>query len=530
MANIFNSISVRKPKKNAFNLSHENKLSFNMGDLVPILCQEVIPGDTFKVQASLMLRLAPMIAPVMHRVNVFTYFFFVPYRLIWNESKEFFTGGEDGTEHPSFPTLWVSSGQTSYFKTGSLADYLGIPPMPDSIASVQFSALPFRAYQLIWNEYFRDPNLQDAIPFSKNSGGTGLADFPNLLALRKKCWEKDYFTSALPWAQRGAPVTLPMSGNPSIFLDPDATSASQFKVLHRSSSGTTAFNKVLANIQANDKATLVGSETLDDNELLYDPNGQLKVDMSNVTAATINELRQAVKLQEWAELSARSGPRYIDQNYAFFGVKSSDARLQRPEYLGGGRSPVIISEVLQTAESTQTSPQGNMSGHGISLNSAHQFKRFFEEHGLVIGLTCVMPRTTYQQGIPRMFFKYDKFDYFWPQFAHLGEQEVNQREIYYDYSKTNEANAALFGYQSRYAEYKYIPSSVHGEYRNSLNFWHMGRIFDKAPNLNADFVEANPTNRIFAVEDPDLSARLYSQIQFDIKAIRPMPKFGTPYF
>ena len=532
MARIFDSISVRKPKRNAFNLSHENKLSFNMGDLVPILCQEVIPGDTFKVQASLMLRLAPMIAPVMHKVNVFTYFFFVPYRLIWDESKEFFTGGEDGTANPVFPRFLVNnlSGYSS-FRRGMLSDYLGIPPI-DGVPShaEYFSSLPFRAYQLIWNEYFRDQNLQEELVIPRTSGIEASSNINLLTQMRKKCWEKDYFTSALPWAQRGAPVTLPMAGNPSIFLDPLADKPSLFNVIHRSGAGTTDFKAVNASIGSLDQAKLVAAPGMDDNELQYDPNGQLKVDMSDVTSATINELRQAIKLQEWLELAARGGSRYIEQMYAFFGVKSSDARLQRPEYLGGGRSPIIISEVLQTAESSATSPQGNMSGHGLSLNSAHQFKRFFEEHGLVIGITCVMPRTAYQQGLPRMYSKFDRFDYFWPQFAHLGEQEVLNKELYLDWKGSAEKNSATFGYQSRYAEYKFIPSSVHGEFRDSLNFWHMGRIFSSAPSLNASFVEADPTNRIFAVEDPNLSARLYAQIQFDIKAVRPMPKYGTPYF
>lgn len=528
MSRLYDYIKVKKPKRNSFSLPHDNKLSFNMGDLVPILCQPVVPGDTWNLQASTMIRFSPMLAPIMDRVNVFTYFWFVPYRLVWDEFESFITGGKDGTANPVLPRFRISSldGLWQYFKVGSLADYLGFPILnsaPASGKTFEISSLPFRAYQLVYNEYVRDQNLQSEVTIPFTSGVESGSNYVNLLTLRKKCWEKDYFTSALPWAQRGAPVTLPLAGDASVYLDPDKKLPSVFNVLNGSQ--TTE----LLNVQLNQTGATGTLEATGNKELQYDPAGQLGVDMSGVTAATINELRQAVKLQEWLELAARGGSRYIEQIYSFFGVKSSDARLQRPEYLGGGRSPVVVSEVLQTSETGADSPQGNMAGHGISLNSSHQFKRFFEEHGILLGCICVLPRTSYSQGIPREWTKFDRFDFYWPQFAHLGEQEVLNKELYLDISAQGD-NDGTFGYQSRYAEYKYIPNSVHGEFRTSLDFWHMGRIFSNPPKLNSSFVEADPTTRIFAVEDPQASQKLYAQVVFDIKAVRPMPKFGTPYF
>lgn len=260
----------------------------------------------------------------------------------------------------------------------------------------------------------------------------------------------------------------------------------------------------------------------------YDPDGTLKVDMGNVSAATINELRQAIKAQEFLELGARGGSRYIEQILAYFGVKSSDARLQRPEYLGGGKQPVVISDVLQTSETTQESPQGQPAGHGVSLGRSNSFKRFFEEHGYVIGIMSIMPQPCYQQGMPRQYTKFDRLEHYWPQFSHLGEQAIRKDELYYD--PTNEIqNEETFGYAPRYAEYKFINSSVHGDFRTSLNFWHMGRIFDSCPNLNKDFVQFKPgsVNRVFAVEDQQFN-HLWINVRNNITALRPMPKYGTP--
>lgn len=495
--NLFNSVRSRKPKYNAFDLSHERKLTCNMGDLIPILCQEIVPGDRFRVNTEMLMRLAPMVSPVMHRVNVYTHFFFVPNRLIWPEWEKFITGGEDGLQAPNFPRLLLAEDVKSSLKKGSLADYFGVPPVDQTKVitnDMSVSSLPFLAYHKIYDDYYRDQNLEAPVfPLANASRA-------EQLKLRKRAWEKDYFTSCLPWAQRGGEVTLP----------------SEHEITYKVPATNTTGN------------TTAGNVTIAADGRLLAPAGSLGID--NIEAIdeniTLNELRKAVKLQEWLEKSARFGSRYIEQILAHFGVRSSDHRLQRPEFLGGGKAPVVISEVLSTVESS-TTPQGNMAGHGISTADSNRFAKYFEEHGFIIGIMSVLPRTAYQQGLDRHFMKFDKFDYFWPEFAQLGEQEVQLRELFHDWNVVNNTDLKLFGYQSRYAEYKYAQSTVHGDFRDNLSFWHMGRVFANEPALNNTFIKADPTHRIFAVED-DTVHKLYVQLYHNIQALRPMPVFGDP--
>lgn len=507
---IFSSIRVFKPRRNVFDLSHEVKLSCNFGQLIPFFCQDVVPGDTFKMRTESLVRMAPMLAPLMHRVNVYVHFFFVPNRLIWDEWETFITGGEDGTEEPVFPTSYFTSGN---LEVGKLADYLGYPSPSNGYKA---SVLPFRAYDLIWNEYYRDQNLQDEVPISKASGD----DDVTYKEILYRCWEKDYFTSALPWTQRGGDVHLPLNGDAPVELVPNS-GRQRLMGLNGVALGTTS------GMQTN-----VNGEPESQNPAYawnLDPNGTLKTDLSVASGATINELRRATQLQAWLERNARGGSRYIEQIFSHFGVKSSDARLQRPEFLGGGKTPIMISEVLQTSETTENSPQANMSGHGISYGTSNNFKRWFEEHGIVMGIMSIMPRSGYQQGLPRQYQKFDKFDFYFPEFAHLGEQPVYNSELYLKDSKVGE-ESGVFGYQSRYAEYKYIPNSSHGEFKTTLNYWHLDRIFGSNPTLSGSFVECNPQtndlNRIFAV--PEAKDHFYVQLYNQVKAIRPMPKFGTP--
>lgn len=545
---IFSSIRVRKPKRTAFDLSHEVKLTCDFGELVPFFCQDVIPGDTFKVSVETFVRFAPLIAPVMHRVNVFTHFFFVPYRLVWDEWREFITGGEDGSAAPVFPRVSMSGvhGPSNDLGIGSLADYLGVPVgngTASSSSNLKINLLPFRAYQLIWNEYYRDQNLQDEIDFSLASGifvgsaYNGDSSNPNIhgcrecLQLRNRCWEKDYFTSALPFPQRfPSPVTVPVNGTvdilmkntgrPGVFQSLDGTELVQ---------GSSVSVK---NSNGNGQSQIFAGEK----QVQYNPNNTLFGQFNDSSNITINELRRAFSLQRWLENNARAGSRYIEQILSHFGVRSSDARLQRPEYLGGGKSPVVISEVLQTSE-TANSPQGNMAGNATSYGVSHSFKRFFEEHGIVLGILSILPRSNYQDGLPKLFGKFDKFDYYFPEFAHLGEQEIKHYEAYCDLSKSLEdsANSKLFGYTPRYAEYRFVNSSVHGFFRTDLNFWHLGRVFSKTnqPALNGSFVEVRAgnsstgLNRIFAVEDTSYD-RLWIQMYVKFLALRPLPKYGTP--
>lgn len=499
---LFQSIQIRKPGKNRFDLSHEKKLSCNMGELVPVLLQEIVPGDKFRVNTELLVRFAPMKAPMMHRVNVFTHFFFVPTRLLYADWEKFITGGVTGTESPAFPLMEISEASKALFAQGTLADYLGIPSPPAAVVTnpLYVSALPFRGYQLIYNEYYRDQTLHTPVALTKDGVVAG-AERDAITTLRKRCVTKDYFSSALPWAQRGGEVMLPTE-SVITYKDPAVVKFQGLPASGALSGGADGHLDVAG----------LGDGTIDNIDSIDEQ-------------ITVNELRRAIKLQEWLEKNARAGSRYIEQIFAHFGVKSSDARLQRPEYLGGGKSPVVISEVLQTSK-TDVSPQGHMAGHGISVGNTHQFKRFFEEHGYVIGIMSVLPAQSYQQGLPKMFSRTDKFDYYWPEFAKLGEQEVKKKEIYAAYTGAN-TNEDLFGYQSRYSEYKYNPSTVHGDFKDTLSYWHMGNIYNSCPALNAAFVEANPTHRIFAVEDPSYD-KLYVQLYNNVKAIRPMPIFGEP--
>ena len=542
--NIFQTNRVKPRKKTKFNLSHESKLSFNMADLIPVMWTTTVPGDRMKLHQEIMIRMAPLISPVMHRLNVYTYQFFVPFRLIWDEWEDFITAGPNGDSKPTVPQILLNNydGTGNNFKIGSLADYLGVPPFDDQDINgdTALSSLPFRAYQLIYNEYFRDQNLEKEIPINTESGyeirnfgydpdvdgpdSDSYDYFNKLLKLRKKAWEKDYFTSALPWTQRGEDVRLPFGqgivefnpgGGPVTAVDVDGVPLTEWR--DTSDDGNlrvqTSTGKVIAS--GVEGSTMSG----------FDPNNTLVV--NQVESTTINEFRRSLAIQRWLEKNARYGSRYIEQILSHFGVRTSDYRLQRPQFLGAGSSPVVISEVLQTSQSSETSPQGYMAGHGISVGNTHGFKSHrFEEHGIVMTLMCVMPRTQYFQGLSRDWTRTDNFEYYWPDFAHLGEQPVFNHELYWKPDSDLDING-VFGYQSRYAEYKWKPSTVHGEFRTSLAFWHMARQFDNMPKLNKEFVISNPTTRIYATEDAS-NEKLYCQIYHNFKALRPMPKYGTP--
>lgn len=501
--NLFNSIQLNKPKKNVFDLTHDVKLSTNMGQLTPILTLEAVPGDKFDLSCESLIRFAPMIAPVMHRMDVTMHYFFVPNRILWENWEKFIT--EHNSEHvaPYLPMFaaWNTNETLVEAKSLKTADYLGVPPIPVDGTSATVSALPFAAYQCIYNEFYRDQNLIAPVNYKLTDGAndTDYARIAELTKLRTRAWEHDYFTASLPFAQKGAAVDIPLGtigGDANIY-----SSISNYDI-------TTTTTDI----------PVIGDPTTDATTNLYAQTSGLNVDPT-----TINDLRRAYKLQEWLEKNARGGTRYIENILTHFGVRSSDKRLQRPEYITGVKSPVVVSEVLNTTGQDGGLPQGNMAGHGISVTSGKSGSYYCEEHGYIIGIMSVMPKTAYQQGIPRTFLKRDSLDYFWPTFANIGEQEVAKQELY-----AYTANAEnTFGYVPRYAEYKYMPSRVAGEFRTSLNYWHMGRIFATEPNLNGNFVECDPTKRIFAVEDPSTDV-LYCHVLNKIKAVRPMPKYGTP--
>nr|UXQ87913.1 MAG: major capsid protein [Microvirus sp.] len=518
---LFGGVAIRKPRTNTFDLSHERKLSMNMGDLIPVLMEEVVPGDKFKVNSEILLRFAPMLAPMMHRVNVYTHYFFVPSRIVFDGWEDFITGGADGADATVMPYTNLGDSNKSWFGKKRVGDYFGLPVLDETTVytnSQPINMLPFRAYQEIFNEYFRDQNLSNPVPFSKGET-VSIEDVEELTTIRKRAWEKDYFTSALPWAQRGGDVSLPIESTLSPQYEPWS------KITDQAGSGVTAGLNITSGPVGFEEDLNV-LDGVAKNVRIENLTPEQEIDSTSVT---INELRKAVRLQEWLEKNARAGSRYVEQILSHFGVKSSDARLQRPEYLGGGKSPVVVSEVLSTIATTGTEPQGNMSGHGLSVGKSNTFTKSFEEHGYVIGIMSVLPRSAYQNTVERVFTKRDKFDYYWPEFAHLGEQEIYTSEIYSDLETDPLFNnwSDTWGYQSRYAEYKFRQSSVHSDFRDTLSYWHLGRQFTETPPLNEAFVTHETDDRIFAVVDPS-EDKLYVQIYNSIKAQRPMPQYGTP--
>lgn len=507
MAKIFEKVRLTSPKKNAFDLSYEKKMSGKFGYLYPCFLEEIIPGDQFRVNTEVFLRFAPMIAPVMHRINVFVHYFFVPNRLTFDKWEDYITGGEDGLDATVFPTLSMNNTYKTRWLKGKVGDYFGVPILDGGTTynyDQDITSLPFRAYQMIYNEYYRDQNLESEVSFGVGTSADG--DSVQLTTLRKRSWEKDYLTSCLPWAQRGAEVDLPIEMSPgyepiSIFKDGSG-------ILDGSVTGETATGHLQV---GGDEGWL---------ENLGDPQTGFNI--------TITELRNAKVLQEWLEKNARIGSRYIEQIQGHFGVRVPDHRLQRPEFLGGGRIPVVISEVLNTSD-TANAEQGNMAGHGLAISGKPSFRSRFSEHGYVIGILSVMPRTAYSQALNRRWLKNDKFDYFWPSFAHIGEQEVQNQEVMLDL-ENDSSHHGTFGYQQRYGEYKYRNSEVSGDFRSTFDHWHLARSFSTRPTLNTAFVQCDESaenlDRIFAVQDG--SDYLWMQLYHNVKAIRPIPYFGDP--
>jgi len=372
----------------------------------------------------------------------------------------------------------------------------------------------------------RDQNLVTAIDYKLVDGNNSVTgtQLTNLLTLRKRAWEHDYFTASLPFAQKGPAVDIPL-GDVVLKTDWELNLNGKYPAFQNmsdvaQSSGAISASQDLYNAVQTPSISN-GATNPTNKPLVYNPNGSLETQPT-----TINELRRAFKLQEWLERNARGGTRYVENILAHFGVKSSDARLQRPEYITGTKSPVVISEVLNTTGTTGQLPQGNMAGHGVSVTGGKYGNYYCEEHGWIIGIMSVMPKTAYQQGLPKMFQKLDNLDYFWPSFANIGEQAVQESEIYID----SNTPTNTFGYVPRYAEYKYMPSRVAGDFRTTLDYWHLGRKFATKPVLNQTFIECDPavTKRIFAVTSTQDS--LYCHIYHKIMAVRPMPKFGTPSF
>lgn len=488
-------------KRSKFDLTHVINLTASFGKLTPILVQEVLPGDTFKISTEMLIRLKPLISPAMSEINAYIHYFFVPNRLTWTNWQQFITGFNDDQSANTSTHPYVTSTAVTGWLEGTLADYFGLPT---GIVSVTANALPFRAYNLIYNEWYRDQNLQTTKRVVSLADGS---DVTTNVTLATRAWEKDYFTSSLPSPQKGAATYLPLGTTANIRSDAARGSGNNISVLN---GGTyQSMGSDAARLYVDATAAAEGNK--------------LYADLTTATAATVNDLRLAFQVQRFFEKAMRGGSRYVEYLRNFFQVISSDARLQRPEYLGGGKSPVIVSEVLQTSSSVAgQTPQGTMAGHGLSAQKTNHFIKSFEEHGFIIGLLSIMPRTQYQNGVRRMWNRPTKFDYFVPELAHLGEQAVFTRELY---AACANPTTSIWGYQARFQEYRETPNSVHGAFRSTLNYWHLGRQFAAEPALNSSFITCDASQRIFAeqVTDP-----FYVQLANIITAIRPLPQYGDP--
>lgn len=492
-------------KRNKFNLSNYKLLSLDQGYLVPVNWFEVLPGDTVQAATSLFIRVSPLVAPVMHPVQVRVHHWFVPNRLMWDDWEEFITGGPDGMDESE----WPHSLANGTVMPGSLYDYLGFPTGTyDPAQGLRFSALPVRAYGLIFNEWYRDQDLVAERPVMKTSGEEIAPDY-TAVSLARVAWEKDYFTSARPWAQKGADVTIPLGTSAPVVPTSPATSPT-FVRPGGSVSGLNAF--------AGQNVVDWDSSSASSGRVVWD-QPHLQVDLQNATSATINQWREALAIQRYEEARARYGSRYTEY-LRYLGVHSSDARLQRPEYLGGGKSPVQFSEVLQTAEGTD--PVGMLRGHGIGAMRSNRYRRFFEEHGIVMTLVSIKPKTVYSQSMHRGWFRQVKEDYWQKELEHIGQQEIWNKELYAMHTDPH----GTFGWQDRYDEYRRKESSVSGEFRTLLNYWHMARDFAAAPVLNADFVTANPTDRVYASTD---THEIYMTARNNVVARRMLSKVGSSF-
>lgn len=538
---LFTDVVAKIPRRNAFNLSHEHHTTTDFGLLVPVFCQECIPGDKFRASTEAVIKLQPLLAPTMSRIDVFFHYFFVPNRLLYEDWEDFITSGVDGTspngslDAPVSPYANISDlVDGNHMLLHTLANYLGLPyfspPWTGAAGDVPpISLLPFAAYQKIYSDWFRD-ELLDSYEFEPLASGHIGNRLAELCTLRNRAWRKDYFTSARPDTQLGPAVTVPVGG--------DLIANGPFRLKNAvsiSSDGNWTYkaSQVEQDTDGNYyKGFNTGSSTIQNEYADGLSLGEAGV--------LINDLRRALRLQEWQEKNMRGGNRYIENIYHHFGVKSSDARLQRSRFLGGKKMPVMIGEVNSTVDTSDNaeyhqgaSPLGTRAGVGNSVGKSQTIKFFAEEHGFFICLMSILPRASYYQGVGRMFTdRWDRFSYAWPEFGNLGEQEIKNYELYLT---DDDKNSGVFGYQSRYAEYKFAPNRISGDFTSSLLFWHSAREFRSRPALNRTFVQldgleqtADGQNRIFAVEDSAYGQHFLAHLYHNIHVLRMLPKYGIP--
>lgn len=507
MNKVYQKVGGLTPGRSVFDLSYEKKFDCDMGQIIPVMADEAYPGDIFKIACQLVIRFQPLVAPILHSISVFVYYFFCPYRKLWDEWEDFITGGVDGEYSAELPRWNPTS--TALL---SLWDYFGFPVgvTPTGRLPMQF---PLNAYNWVYNEYFRDETLHLPVDLDDDS-------------VKNCCWEKDYFTSALLDPQRGPAMALPISGTSAAewaaAVNVDEANSYAYEVGYTS-------RRAQSN-SGGSSVTMSGSASSTTALRLHAPItaaalGANTVDLSGAGTFDVNDIRTVFQVQKWLERNARAGYRYIEQLKSHFGKSPRDERLQRPEFIGGVRMPVIISEVLKTSSTDGTSPQGNLAGHGIVVDRKPINSYHVEEHGLIMGLMFIRPEADYMQGIDRQWLRQSRYDFMFPEFVNLGEQAVENVEVY----ATNVAatNIDTFGYQGRYNELRSKRNMICGNLRDSLDHWHLGRQFSSLPTLSSSFVEISPaqTKRIFAATSQPGLIVDFGNI---VKAIRPIPMYSEP--
>lgn len=535
-------------KRTKFDRSHVYKTTFNSGKLIPVFVDEVLPGDTTRMSVNYFARLATPIKPIMDNIYLDWFFFFVPNRLVWEHWQNFCFEQEDPDDSTDYviPTITCGSSEKNSL-IGTLWDYFGLPiNTTNNISGI--NALPFRGVYLIWNEWFRDENLQKSVKILKtdennvvdfnrrseqpswllNTDGT---TFINGFPCPPRGKRHDYFTSALPWTQKGPGVEISLSGNAPIFAPVSAGSQNPSAdgiVIANTADISSSKRFGYARGVAVDNSFMVGYDNNTAPSRAVAEQWQLYANLGDLSAVSINSLRTAFQMQKFYERLARGGSRYTEVLRSFFGVVSPDARLQRPEFLGSFTKMVNVNPIAQTSATDSTSPQGNLSAYGVTAAKFHGFTKSFVEHGYVFGFVCARADLTYQQGINKMWLRSTVYDFYWPTFAHLGEQAIELRELY---AQGTADDTKVFGYQERYAEYRYKPSQITGKFRSSvtggnLDVWHLSQFFKNAPTLNEEFILENPPiERIIAVpSEPEFLI----DIGFRYTTVRPMPMFGTP--